>query len=225
MVHRRPRLLYVFLRLTPGQPLSMRDDYVFGFVYGPRGIWDGGEEGLGGVVFGGVGLAGDREPISGLVFWSLAKSNAEKTLLLSLFGTLSPLAMRFNPARTSGWMPTNHRRLSNKQVYLTLAIQSQIERFIPTECHRKCPKERRADPASARPSALGVSPRLLSHWTTQQYTFGTFIRTFNRAARHHQNLLMRSLFPTSSTRSCPQRSSVVPIIFMNKQRPCESTTR
>ncbi len=80
IVHRRPRLLYVVLRLTPGQPLSMRDDCVFGFVYGPRGIWDGGEEGLGGVVFGGVGLAGDREPISGLVFWSLAKSNAEKTL-------------------------------------------------------------------------------------------------------------------------------------------------
>jgi hypothetical protein len=63
MVHRRPRLYYVFLRLTPGQPLSMCDDDLFGFVYGPRGIiWDGGEEGLGGVVFGEGGHAGDREP-------------------------------------------------------------------------------------------------------------------------------------------------------------------
>jgi hypothetical protein len=47
------------------------------------------------MVFGGGGHAGDRGPISGLVFWSLVKSNALKTSLLSLFGTLSPLAMMF----------------------------------------------------------------------------------------------------------------------------------
>jgi hypothetical protein len=100
------------------------------------------------MVFGGGGHAGDREPISGLVFWSLVKSNALKTSLLSLFGTLSPLAMMFiRRGLVGGCLLTTDVYLSTS--LLTLAIQSQIERFIPTECHRECPKERRADPASA----------------------------------------------------------------------------
>jgi hypothetical protein len=75
MVSRGPRLCDLFLRLTPGYRIQ-RDDYIFDCVCGPRGIWDGDEGRLGGMVFGGGGPAGDREANPGLVFWSVAKSNA-----------------------------------------------------------------------------------------------------------------------------------------------------